>query len=111
MFYVRQPKPAQYEEDGRERLDTDAALLQGGLDLGQRDAGLAGNEGPDQVGVRLQHGPAMAADLPRSGRAGLAHPPHQLDGCRDADLEPGRCLPDRAALGDGAHDPPPEVPR
>src|SRR3954447_2604086 len=53
----------------------------------------------------LQQGAAVAADLPWRGAAGLAHTPHQLDGCRGADLKALSRLPSRTARLNRADNP------
>ncbi len=57
-------------------------LGQGGLEFGQGDAGPARHKGANKIGVGLQQGAAVTANLPRRRAAGLTHAPHQLDGSR-----------------------------
>jgi hypothetical protein len=80
----------QHVGDGGQRLHGDAAGVQGVAHLFQRNPGLARRNRPQRVGMRLQDGPAMAANLRRGRAAGLAHPLHQLDRRRRAHREPLR---------------------
>jgi hypothetical protein len=84
---MRQAEPVQHERNGRERVNQDAALVQGGLEFGQGDVRPAADEAANQSDMGLQDRTAMAADLGRSCAAGQAHTAHQLDGRRGAHLE------------------------
>jgi hypothetical protein len=84
---MRQAEPVQHERNGRERANHDAALAQGGLDLGERDVRPAVDQTAEQAGMGLENGTAMAADLGRRRAAALAHAAHELDDRGWAHLE------------------------
>jgi hypothetical protein len=62
---VRQAQAPEHEVNGRERLHLNPAALQFGLDLAERDAGLALHQGAEQILMRLEHRTTMAADAGR----------------------------------------------
>jgi hypothetical protein len=111
VFFVRQAEPVQHQRDGGQRFDLDAALAQGSLDLSQRNAGLTCHKGAEEIGVGLQHGAAVTANLPRRRAAGLAHPPHQLDRGRGAHIKAHCRLASRRAALNSAHDPTAQIQR
>jgi hypothetical protein len=102
---MRQPEPMEHVCNPRECLDLDASLSKGGPDLFQRDAGLARRERPHRLGMRLQHGTPVAADLRRRRAASLADPLHQLDRRRRAYLEPLGRSTGRGSTFNSSHDP------
>ena len=86
-----------------------AALLQFGLELGQRQVGGRLDQ-PPQVGcVGLEHGPPVPPVARGCSAAGHPHPLHQLDRGRRADREAARGLTDRAATLDRTYDAQPQV--
>jgi hypothetical protein len=104
-----QADPAERVVDGREPGPQPAALLQFGLELGQRDLWRRLDQ-PPQVGfVGREHGPPVPTGARGRGAAGGSDTLHQLDRGRRTDGEPPRSFPDRAAVLDRTYDPQPQV--
>jgi hypothetical protein len=81
------------------------------LELDQRDIRCHRDQ-PSELGfMGREQRTAMAAHARRRGTSGRAHPLHQLDRGPRADRKASRCLADRAAALDRAHDPQPQVHR
>jgi hypothetical protein len=97
--------------NGGQRLHLDPSRHQLGPDLAQRDALLLRHHLAKSIGVRLEQGTAVAADLGWGSAAGPAQPLHQLDGGRGTDREALGRLPDRAAFRYRTSDPLAQVAR
>lgn len=106
---MRQVHALEHEVNGRERLHGDPAGAQFSLDLEERDAGLGVHQGSQQILMRLEHRTTMAANSVWLRGAGLAQPPHELQGRGGAHFVTSGSLTDRAALLNGTHNAPAQV--
>jgi hypothetical protein len=104
-----QADPAERVVDRREAGADADALVQRGLELGER-AVRARRDQPAQIALmRPQQRTAMAAKARRRGATGRAHPLQQLDRRRRAYRKPSRRLADRAPTLDRTHNPLPQI--
>jgi len=104
-FFMPEADPAERVMDRRQRGHDTKAAVQLGLELGQRDVRRRLDERREVGFIRFEERPAMPTITRRRDTAGLAHPAHQLDRGRRADLEAPCGRAPRAAALDRTHDP------
>src|SRR3954468_7984227 len=77
----------------------------------ERHPGIALDDRPQRLGMRLEDRLAITPDLGRDRAARLADTLHQLDSRRRAHLKTQPCLSNRSSAFHKAHDPLAQIPR